>query len=622
MSRSRSRNRSRSRSRSPRDRSPSPDGKTTFSVTEADAAFVRGKNGKTKDRIGKVTGCRIFIDHDKLSVEINGPAAARKKCKKYMHYVMTQRNGPVHIAPEDDDGDLTTVRIPQKACGFVTGKQGNFLRSIEEEWNSLMFFTDVDKSKSRDKQYETLAIWGDLRGRRASELKVLNAAEYMVNGYFEELKDEVIARNRGEGPCGTWGTDHVLYDDSKVSYALGKQGSTRKKIEVASGAIVQYVGKLGLYSGTAVQRKRATDYMKFLFGQLEGPIYIDGWEDRDDCRVCKVPTDIIPYVTGPKRAALSSIEDKYGVFMLFMNKDGKLRDDKRESEQLIIFGAERGRRAAELKILHEIEWKKPKTLSPDIREYRSNKDGFDVDIIEISGKEINYLIGKKGSTMIKIEKAVGCFLIYIGNFAHICGDRKERGRCTDYIQWLLKQLKGPVTVRDAKSRTDCTEVWVPKGLTGRIMGAQGAELRKIEAETGVFSFMAVNEDGDERLCIFATDPGSDTRNTGRMAAEKMIKENIARFERGGRRDDSRSPRRRSNSRPRQRAHSDSRPRRRTPPRQARGRDDSRAPPPRRRDDSRAPPPRRRDDSRAPPPRRRDDYSPPPRRADSRNRGRR
>merc|ERR1719375_1043943 len=115
MSRSRSRSprgRSRSRSRSPRARSESPDGKTTFTVTEADAAFVRGKNGKTKDRIGKVTGCKIFIDHDQLTVEIRGSAMARKKCKKYVQYVMTQRNGPVHIAPEDDDGDLTEIKIP------------------------------------------------------------------------------------------------------------------------------------------------------------------------------------------------------------------------------------------------------------------------------------------------------------------------------------------------------------------------------------------------------------------------------------------------------------------------------------------------------------------------------
>ena len=31
---------------------------------------------------------------------------------------MGQRRGPVHIKPEDDDGDLTTVKIPQKAHSF------------------------------------------------------------------------------------------------------------------------------------------------------------------------------------------------------------------------------------------------------------------------------------------------------------------------------------------------------------------------------------------------------------------------------------------------------------------------------------------------------------------------
>jgi len=465
----------------------------------------------------------------------------------------------------------------------VTGKQGNFLRSIEDEWNTLMFFIDVDKNKDRDKKYEKLAIWGDLRGRRAAELKALNAAEYMVPGMFKEVKDEVIPRDRGGGACGTWDTDTMEFDDSKLSYALGKQGATRRKIEIASGAIVQYVGKLGLYSGTKEQRRRATDYMKYLFRQLEGPIYIDGWEDRSDCRVVRVPTDIIPYVTGPKRAALSSVEDKFGAFMLFMNKDGKLRDDSRESEQLIIFGSERARRGAELKILHEIEWKKKGYLKNDLREHTSDKDGFDVDIYEINDKDINYLIGKKGSTQQKIETAVGCFLIYVGNFAHIGGDKKERKRCREYMNWLLKQLKGPVTVTNTKSRDDCTEVWVPKDLIGRVMGSGGAELRRVEQETGVFSFMAVDENGDERLCIFGKDPGSSSSEKGRMAAEKTLKESIAQFERegrGGGRDDSRSPPRRSDSRSpprrRQRERSDSRQsrRKRTPPRRA-------PPPPRR-----------------------------------------
>merc|ERR1740121_497348 len=212
----------------------------------------------------------------------------------------------------------------------------------------------------------------------------------MFHGRF---KDEVLSRNEGEGPDGDWGTDTIEYDDTKLSYALGKQGSTRAKIERASGCIVQYVGNLGVYSGTKAQRKRATDYMKFLFSQLEGPIYVDDWEDRDDCTVVRVPTDIIPYVTGAKRAALSSVEDKFGAFMLFMNKDGKLRDVTRESEQLIIFGSERARRGAELKIMHEIEWKKPGTVKKNIREFTSNKRGFDVDVLEVAAEDINYLIG-------------------------------------------------------------------------------------------------------------------------------------------------------------------------------------------------------------------------------------
>ena len=40
--------------------------------------------------------------------------------------------------------------------------------------------------------------------------------------------------------------------------------------------------------------------MKFLFGQLAGPVYVDGWEDRDDCVVVDVPNDCIGYLTGAR----------------------------------------------------------------------------------------------------------------------------------------------------------------------------------------------------------------------------------------------------------------------------------------------------------------------------------
>ncbi|CAE8682942.1 unnamed protein product [Polarella glacialis] len=68
----------------------------------------------------------------------------------------------------------------------------------------------------------------------------------------------------------------MTFQDDELSYALGKQGGTRKKLERASGAVVQYVGQVAFFSGEKAVRKRAKEYMKWLFDQLEGPVYVDG----------------------------------------------------------------------------------------------------------------------------------------------------------------------------------------------------------------------------------------------------------------------------------------------------------------------------------------------------------
>ena len=55
---------------------------------------------------------------------------------------MAQRVGPVTIDENFEDDDLTVIQVPSEAVGFVTGSQGNFLRQVEEEWSTLMFFAD------------------------------------------------------------------------------------------------------------------------------------------------------------------------------------------------------------------------------------------------------------------------------------------------------------------------------------------------------------------------------------------------------------------------------------------------------------------------------------------------
>merc|ERR1719343_2024229 len=170
---------------------------------------------------------------------------------------MAQRTGPVSITSDYDDGDLTMLQVPQEAVGFVTGRAGNFLRTIEEEWQTLMFFCEVGTGRSKD--YEKLAIFGSVRARRGAELKVLSAVETKVPGYYDKIRDEVLTRDKGRDETGTWGSDTMTFQDDELSYALGKQGGTRKKLERSSAAIVQYVGHVALFSGTKSQRKHARE---------------------------------------------------------------------------------------------------------------------------------------------------------------------------------------------------------------------------------------------------------------------------------------------------------------------------------------------------------------------------
>jgi hypothetical protein len=60
-----------------------------------------------------------------------------------------KRVGPVHIdLSRETRDDLTVMDVPEDCVGFVMGRAGATLRSMEEEWGSLMFFAQVCVSLS------------------------------------------------------------------------------------------------------------------------------------------------------------------------------------------------------------------------------------------------------------------------------------------------------------------------------------------------------------------------------------------------------------------------------------------------------------------------------------------
>lgn len=296
-------------------------------------------------------------------------------------------------------------------------------------------------------------------------------------------------------------------------------------------------------------------------------MYVDGWQDRDDCTVVNIPHDCIGYITGNRRATLGCMEDEWGTLMFFMNetlngRDRSSRGERGGTETLVIFGSERSRRGTELKVMSGIETKSPGFFTRGLREKTSTRQGFDTDRLLFKDDELSYALGKGGTTRKKLEATSGAILEYIGLFAFMAGTLKERRRCREYIVWLLKQKKGAVTIADTFSRDDVTEVHIPANCKGWVAGNRGSELRSMEHQSGTYMFLASNAKGEERLLIFGINKGSrdSSRDSegkgGRLHAERLVRALIkeAQSNSSSRRDRDRR-RNRSESRSRSRSSS-------------------------------------------------------------------
>ena len=124
-----------------------------------------------------------------------------------------------------------------------------------------MFFMTKSGGKGFD---EKLAILGPQRGRRGAELKVMSAVEMKSPGTFSRGVREKW------NDTSKFATDRFILRDDELSYALGKEGQTRKKLALASGCILQYVGHVVFMAGTEKERKRCKQFIDWLLEQRRG----------------------------------------------------------------------------------------------------------------------------------------------------------------------------------------------------------------------------------------------------------------------------------------------------------------------------------------------------------------
>ncbi|KAK3268538.1 hypothetical protein CYMTET_22965 [Cymbomonas tetramitiformis] len=152
----------------------------------------------------------------------------------------------------------------------------------------------------------------------------MSAVEAKEPGYFTHgLRDKSSSKY--------WGTDTLQLSDTELAYALGRNGTTRRKLARAAGCIIEYVGNIAFFSGTRVERERATSYLQWLLKQRSGGVRVEDASRRDDVTVLHVPQNCMGMVAGNRGATLREVEEETGSFCFIA------RDD-RGDEQLYIFG--------------------------------------------------------------------------------------------------------------------------------------------------------------------------------------------------------------------------------------------------------------------------------------------
>eukprot|EP00930_Biecheleria_cincta_P099455 TRINITY_DN91086_c0_g1_i1.p1 TRINITY_DN91086_c0_g1~~TRINITY_DN91086_c0_g1_i1.p1 ORF type:complete len:601 (+),score=117.06 TRINITY_DN91086_c0_g1_i1:74-1876(+) len=480
----------------------------SMELSQEDAAFVLGKRGHTKNKIARVSGCEVELLQDSLILEFRGPDSQRRKAMCYARCVMAQRHGAVKVQEVDVANDCTILEMPQDAIGVVTGKSGGSLRALEDEHNVLLCFAEVE-GVSEKEGVGKLLIFGERRERRSAQLAIMSTVESKVSEYYLKIWQKKGTTFDDESDLvGDWGTStKELGSGKEIAYAIGKGGSTRKKIAAASGCIVSYIGDIAFLSGTRQQRNYAKEYLGWMLDQLDESKSTVDVRGRSDCTVVKVPHECVGYITGSHRDGLCRLEESHGVLMFFTDRDSQ--DDK-DATELVIAGSQRGRHGAEYEVMALVERKHQGFFGDSLREQTSGRDSFGTDIVRLEEQDIAYLLGQKGATRKKLAVASNAIFQFVGRYAMIAGIKDERQRCRDYIGWLMDQKEKKEIVVNVDGREDVTEVSVPRGVASH-------ELRDIEQETGTFCFMA-----DEKVFVFGHDAGAPYLDTGRYAAERKV----------------------------------------------------------------------------------------------------
>jgi hypothetical protein len=234
--------------------------------------------------------------------------------------------------------DLTVMEVPPNFHSAGSNVQ-SMLSQMEGDYSVHCGFVSGESPKLSS----FVVIVGLLRPRRAAELKIMATIENKQRGFYS---DRIVRKNMRvcDWPwyvaTEPFDTDSYPIPEKDLSFALGQRGSIRKKLAMAAGCIMEYVGEVAYMSGTLKERTQSRDYLRWVLQQLEGEVNPGDFARRADVSSIMLTKRAAGFVNGNKGRVLRTIEEVTGTFCFIA------RSIDSNQKPLLVCGPDVGREAA------------------------------------------------------------------------------------------------------------------------------------------------------------------------------------------------------------------------------------------------------------------------------------
>eukprot|EP00450_Noctiluca_scintillans_P021781 CAMPEP_0194512576 /NCGR_PEP_ID=MMETSP0253-20130528/44601_1 /TAXON_ID=2966 /ORGANISM="Noctiluca scintillans" /LENGTH=856 /DNA_ID=CAMNT_0039356045 /DNA_START=37 /DNA_END=2603 /DNA_ORIENTATION=+ len=260
-------------------------------VVEVEQAFLPqciGTKGTMKRKLIRASDC--CLEYLATSAYIAGHPENRVFAAALLETLRSSERSILKSVPAKAAEYCESVVIPADIVALVMGAARSSLNKIEEEEGVVTFFQDDDGGAYNETELtegtlkahvEAEEAYGSCdagqtgrkllifafasRSRLLARHRVEAIVDNKLKGHFSGSTTAFLSDAEGVD------TDILELGESQMGWASGKHGSSRRKIQAASGCGVAYVGHFAYFIGTKDERRRAQDYLQWLLEQLDSP---------------------------------------------------------------------------------------------------------------------------------------------------------------------------------------------------------------------------------------------------------------------------------------------------------------------------------------------------------------